>query len=295
MGFSGVHALAGLADRTTGDTEALGLQTLLVADYSALEMAIQGDFALRLFGDDQIAEIYADMARGIDPHSNNARDVFGKWLGWKVPAGQPYAGLTADAIPVQEFKKHPFGAICRDLIKSVWYGLAYGKFNFDTLIGADGKMIGGELSTRMREALLDARPGMRHWFRWVERFINEHHGIYSLGGRWCDLTAEMGSTEEWLHRRAYRRGYNFPMQATGAEIIGDAMVRLLGDEEFRALGYVLCLQVHDELVTRGPLRNVERAGQILKHHMVHATANGTRLLVDLMVETGHGPNYFEAK
>jgi len=278
-----------------GDTVAPGVQTLLVADYSALEMAIQGDFALRLFGDDQIAEMYRGIALKIDPHSNNARDVFGRWLGWKVPPGFSYAGETVDYIPVGEFKDHPFGAVCRYLIKAVWYGLAYGKFNFDTLVGADGKMIGDKTSTRMREALLDARPAMRHWFRWVERFVAKHHGIYSLGGRWCDLSPEMTATDEWLHKRAFRRGYNFPMQATGAEIIGDAMVRLLADKEFRSLGYVLCLQVHDELVTRGPLKHVDRAAQILKRHMTEATANGTRLLVDLQVETGHGPNYFEAK
>lgn len=269
--------------------------TLLVADYRSLEIGVQGDFALRLFGDEQIVEMYRAQADDVDMHSNNAREVFGRWLGWRVPEGMPYGGLTVDAIPVGEFKAHPFGAICRDLIKAVWYGLAYGKFDFSTLRGADGRMIGRDLSTRMREALLDAVPGMRSWFRWVERFVRRHHGIYSLGGRWCDLSLEMSSDEEWMHRRAFRRAYNFPMQATGAELIGDAMVRLLRDEEFRALGYRLCLQVHDELVTRGPLRHVERAGEILRHHMVSATANGTRLLFDLQVSVGHGPNYFEAK
>jgi DNA polymerase I-like protein with 3'-5' exonuclease and polymerase domains len=248
-----------------------------------------------LFGDEQIVEMYRAQAEGVDMHSNNAREVFGRWLGWKVPEGLQYGGLRVDAIPVAEFKAHPFGKVCRDLIKAVWYGLAYGKFDFSTLRGADGKMIGRELSQRMREALLDAVPGMRSWFRWVERFVRKHHGIYSLGGRWCDLSAEMSSFEEWMHRRAFRRAFNFPMQATGAELIGDAMVRLLRDPEFRALGYRLCLQVHDELVTRGPLRHVERAGEILRHHMVSATANGTRLLLDLQVSVGHGPNYFEAK
>jgi DNA polymerase I-like protein with 3'-5' exonuclease and polymerase domains len=272
-------------------------QTLLVADYSSLEIGIQGDYAVRLFGDDQIVQMYVDQAAGVDMHSNNARNVFGKWLGWVVPAGVPYAGLTVDHIPVEEFKKHPFGGKCRDMIKAVWYGLAYGKgaFGFATLVGADGKMIGEELAGRMVEALLDSVPAMRAWFRWAERFVKKHHGIYSLGGRWCDLAPEMESGEEWQERRAYRRAYNFPMQAAGAEIIGDALVRVTADNEFRALGYRVCLQVHDELVTRGPLAHLARATEILTRHMTSATANGTQLLFPLQVSTGHGPNYWEAK
>jgi DNA polymerase I-like protein with 3'-5' exonuclease and polymerase domains len=272
--------------------------TLLVADYSSLEIGIQGDFALRLFGDDQIVEAYVDQeTRGIDMHSNNARNVFGKWLGWTVPAGMEFGGLTVDAIPVEVFKKHPHGKVCRDLIKTLWYGMAYGKqaYGFSTLLGADGKMIGEELAGRMVTALLDSVPAMRAWFRWVERFVKRHHGIYSLGGRWCDLSREMDSGEEWQERRAYRRGYNFPFQATGAEIIGDALCRVQRDEEFRALGYRVCLQVHDELVTRGPLEHLPRARDLLTSHMTSATANGTPLLFPIQVSTGHGANYFEAK
>ncbi len=270
---------------------------LLVADYSSLEIGIQGDFALRLFGDDQIVRMYIDQAKGVDMHSNNARAVFGKWLGWKVPEGCEYAGLTVDHIPVETFKKHPHGKVCRDLIKAIWYGMAYGKgaYGFSTLVGADGKMIGEELAGKMVNALLDAVPAMRRWFEWVEAFVREHHGIYSLGGRWCDLSIEMETDEEWMHRRAFRRAYNFPMQATGAEIIGNAMCRIRRDEEFRDLGYRVCLQVHDELVTRGPAENLSRAAEILTGHMTAATANGVPLMFPVQVSWGSGVNYGEAK
>lgn len=300
-------------------------QTLLVADYSSLEIGIQGDFCLRLFGDGQLVQAYSDQNRcgkkkctrpgcdgpsggkgcNIDMHSNNARAVFGTWLKWVIPAsvkvdGKPilckYAGETVDAIPVAEFKSHPFGAVCRDLIKAIWYGLAYGKgaYGFSTLIGADGRPIGESTAQMMIDALLDAVPGMRRWFQWVEAFVREWHGIYSLGGRWCDLSLEMAG-DEWNHRRAFRRAYNFPMQATGAEIIGDAMVRLMRDAEFRELGFRICLQVHDELVARGPEQNLARAAEILVFHMTHATANGTPLMFPVQVSWGSGANYYEAK
>ena len=280
--------------------------TLLVADYSSLEIGIQGDFCARLFGDQQILQMYDDQAKGIDMHSNNARAVFGQWLKWTIPKevlqdGRivpcEYAGLTADAIPVEKFKKHPFGMILRDMIKAIWYGMAYGKsaYGFSTLLGADGKMIGEVLAGRMVDALLDAVPGMRKWFGWVENFVREHHGIYTLGGRWCDLRDEMESDDEWRWRRAFRRAYNFPMQGTGADIIGTAMVSVTRCPLLRALGFVLILQVHDELVMRGPLEHVERATELLLQHMLSATANGTPLLVKLQAAAGHGENYFEAK
>jgi DNA polymerase I-like protein with 3'-5' exonuclease and polymerase domains len=136
---------------------------------------------------------------------------------------------------------------------------------------------------------------MRRWFRWVEQYVRKHHGIYSLGGRWCDLAPEMESGEEWMQKRAFRRGYNFPFQATGAEIIGDAMVRVMRDEEFRELGYRVCLQVHDELVCRGPIENLQRAEELLRLHMTSATANGTPLLFPIAVSSGSGANYWEAK
>lgn len=280
--------------------------TILVSDYSGLELAVQGDLCLRLFGDEQIVKMYDAQVHGVDMHSNNAREVFGKWLGWKIPPtvlekGVPvlckWAGETVDVIPVEEFKKHPFGKICRDLIKAIWYGMAYGKgaYGFASLVGADGKEIGEQTAGKMVEALLDAVPAMRKWFAWVEEFVRKHHGIYSLGGRWCDLSREMESSNEWDHKRAFRRAYNFPMQASGAEIIGSAMVLVSRCAELLSLGFRTMLQVHDELVLRGPLKHVTRAGELLRGCMEAATANGVALKVKLQTSLGHGDNYFEAK
>ena len=281
-------------------------ETLLVADYSALEVVILADLCLRLFGDDQLAEVTAPGAPDI--HCENARMVFGKYLGWKVPDADqvvgedgkalPYAGLTVDSIPTAEFKTHPYGAVLRDMIKTVWYGLQYGKgaYGFSVLPGPDGKPIGEAVAQAMLDGIEKAIPGPFRWQRWVEKYVKVHHGIYSLGGRWCPLYDETDEwAPDWLRNRGYRRAYNFPIQATGAELIGDATVRLLNDPEWAATGFRVCLQVHDELVARGPVENTERAGAILRRHMTEATANGTQLLVPLQVKVGSGSNYYEAK
>lgn len=291
-------------------------QTLLVSDYSSLEIGIQGDFCLRLFNDPQLVHAYdaqfpARKEDAVDLHSNNARNVFGKWLGWTVPEKMKvkdeygnkkeivpeYAGQTVDNIPVAQFKKHPFGEMLRDMIKAIWYGLAYGKgaYGFSTLKGVDGKMIGEDRAQEMVDALLNAVPGMRKWFKWVEKFVRKHNGIYSLGGRWCDLSDEMESGDEWRFKRAFRRAFNFPMQATGAEIIGDAMVRVMRCRLLKFLGFRTCLQVHDELVMRGPKVNEADALGLLVGHMQSATANGTPLLFKPKVSGGSAANYGAAK
>jgi DNA polymerase-1 len=278
--------------------------TLLVSDQSALEVVVLADLTKRLFGDEQLANAVAPGAPDI--HVVNATRVFGDFLKWRVPAevlveGEKVAcvdaGMLVGEIPVQGFKQHLYGSVLRGLIKTVFYGWAYGKrgYGFATLEGADGRSIGEDRGNDLVAGLMAAMPGLGKWESWVIDYVDEWQGIYSLGGRWCDLSELMNSGQEWMRRRAYRRALNFPCQASGADIMGDAMVRIDADEDLRALGFTIVLQVHDELVLRGPLRNIERATVIVHHHMVSATANGTPLLVPLQASTGHGPDYHSAK
>lgn len=310
LGVPGFDARSRLFDR--GEPQFSGTlaptranQTLVVADYAALEVVILADLCKRLFGDEQLEAMVAPGAPDI--HVENAKMVFGGYLGWTVPefvlqegvrTPCPYAGERVDRIPSGEFKKHPYGAVLRNMIKTVWYGLQYGKgaYGFSTLPGPDGRPIGEEVAQRMLDGIARAVPGPFQWQEWCRNYVDEHRGIYSLGGRWCPLYLETErGAPDWLRNRAYRRAYNFPMQATGAEIIGDAMVRVGNCPEIRALDFRICLQVHDELVLRGPERNVEPVKALVRRHMVESTANGTRLLIPLQVSVGHGPNYYEAK
>ena len=281
------------------------IETLLVADYSALEVVILADLCKRLFGDTQLEAMVAPGAPDI--HVENAKMVFGGYLGWRVPdtclsdgkrVECKYAGQRVDSIPSSEFKKHPYGAILRGMIKTVWYGLQYGKgaYGFSILDGPDGKPIGEKVATDMLGGIEKAVPAIFQWQAWARRFVKENRGIYSLGGRWCPLYEETEpNAPDWLLASAYRRAYNFPMQASGAEIIGDAMLRVGADSWLKEHGFRICLQVHDELVLRGPLEHVEQAKRNVKMHMESATANGTPLLIPLQVSAGHGANYYEAK
>ena len=266
-----------------------GGEVLVVADYAALEVVILADLCLRLFDDGQLAGMVAPGAPDI--HSVNARAVFGQFLGWKLSDGRDVAGLE-----LREFKGEGEAAGLRQMVKTVWYGLQYGKggFGFATLEGVDGRPIGEERATQIVDALLAAVPGLGKWQAWCRDYVDEHGGIYSPDGRWCDLSEEL-SGDEWQRRRGYRRAYNFPMQAGGAGIVGDAMVRLLECPELAAAGHRVCLQVHDEIVLRGPELTSQIASALLVRHMEGATYNGVPLVVPLRASVGVGRTYYDAK
>ncbi len=246
---------------------------LINADYKALELVIMADLCLRLFKDGQLAEAVKPGAQDI--HAVNARMVYGELLGWKHPDGSPISKATIEAFAEDAHCKK-----LRYMIKTLWYKLQYGgnAYGCANIVGPDGQPIGEDGAETMIEAVMTAVPGLRKWQHWCENYVDEHGGIYSLDGRWCDLYEESApDAPEWLIRRGYRRAYNFPLQATGAGIIGNAMVRV---SKCKGLAHPDC-----------PL---DEAVRLLEHHMTSATANGVQLLVPLSVSIGTGESYYEA-
>jgi DNA polymerase-1 len=252
-------------------------RVVLAVDYSALEVVLLAHFCAALFGDLDLA---AAVARGaVDIHSVHTIRVYRDIL----------AAPELLGVQPEEVKKHadPVVNWYRELIKAIWYGLQYGKgaWGFgSTLFNQDGSALGDEAAQKMIDALLDARPGVRLWQDWVWQFIQEHHGIPSLGGRWCDLTDLMRG-DEWRQKRAHRRALNFPEQAGAADLVGWAMHLVNTDEVLRQLGFSLILQIHDELVLEGPECNAEEALMRTQYLM----ENAWPLLCDLQA-TGHYAN-----
>lgn len=264
--------------------------SLVVADYSQLEVVILAHICKVLFGDNQLAEAVAPGAP--DLHGTNARKIFGELLGWSTPGGIRVADLS-----VKDFKnkdiENGYVAWLRDLVKAVWYGIFYGKgpFGFGaTLLDADGLPIGEEKATVILDGLFNSWPSIKRYQEWVREFIKKYKGIPSLGGRWCDLSDLVGG-DKWAFARAWRRALNYPMQAGGADIVGAAMVGVDQSDYLATLDYRLIQQVHDELILRGPTINAEAAATSLLTIMV----NSYPLLIPLQCSIGIGDNYDAAK
>jgi DNA polymerase-1 len=82
---------------------------------------------------------------------------------------------------------------------------------------------------------------------------------------------------------------NSPLQGTAADLIKMAMIRI--DRELARREAKLLLQVHDELVLEAPPGEAEEVAAMVKREMEGVYA----LEVPLVVETGIGPNWRDAK
>lgn len=264
-------------------------KVLVVADFSALEVMLLAHICLALFGDDQLARMTAPGAPDI--HSWNARLVFGEHLDWKLSDGRRVRDL-----PLSAFKDHDDPEACRlrDLIKTVWYGLMYGKGGYgfgSSLLDDNGDPIGEDRATEIVEALLNAVLGIRRYQSWVRDYIHVHRGIPSLAGRWCPLGDLLDMRSRSADNRAWRRALNFPMQAGAADVVGAAMVAVHRDPLLRDLGFVTILQVHDELIIEGPAEGAPKA----RDRLVHLMTNSFPLRVPLAVEAKIATNWHEGK
>lgn len=259
--------------------------SLLCVDYTALEVVIFAHLTKALFGmDDMVAAVQPGAP---DIHSVHALGVFRDHLGVDFLGG----------VQPDQVKKHadPRVQQCRDDIKSIFYGLNYGKGTWgfgNTLFDADGNALGEKRAGAMLDGLFAFRPGIPAFHEWVRDYIRRRLGIPSLAGRWCDLSDLLsGRPTDWALNRAWRRALNFPMQAGGADIIGRAMWLVASCPRLAALGWRLICQIHDELMLEGPTESAEEAKMLVNGHMVGAW----RLHAPLRATGKYGPSWAACK
>jgi DNA polymerase-1 len=272
---------------------------ILGSDQTALEVVVSAHVQNRLFGLTDMVE--AVMPGAPDIHSVHALGVFRDVLGHTYLEGVTPATL----------KKHPDPRVtsCRELIKAVFYGLAYGKEEYgfgNTLFDFEGNSLGEDRAREMLHGLFTLRPGIPLYKDWVREFIAENRGISSLSGRWCDLTELLGKAEEelrrsrrftelwetWAFKKAWRRALNFPMQAGAADIMGAALVAVHLDPILRAMGFFPILQVHDEILLEGPEENAEEASERFLSLMTGAWPT---LRAPLQATSKWGGSWYECK
>lgn len=259
--------------------------TLVVADYSALEVVLMAHILKTLFNDNQLAEMVDPAAPDI--HAVNARRVFTQ-LGWEVN------GRPVSAYSIEDFKEVKGCILLRKMIKAISYGIAYGKsvYGFSTsLHDASGNPIGEEKARAVYDAYMDAIPGIPRYHAWTWDFIKKYKGIVGLGGRWCDLR-ELMEGDEWQQKRAHRVAQNFPLQEGGAAVVGAAGVAIMKDETLRSAGLLAERQVHDEWNWRVPSGvNMPWLQTKIRRHMISSFP----LTVPLQVTMGTGANWHDAK
>ena len=143
------------------------------------------------------------------------------------------------------------------------------------------------------KAYFDRLPGLKAYIDGTKRFAAEHGYVESLLGRrryFPGLTQGGGTREGAIAKaRAEREAINAPIQATAADIIKLAMLRL--PQAFRDAGLTaqMLLQVHDELVVECPTAEVPQVAVIMRAIMESAFT----LDIPLGVEVRTGKNWEE--
>ncbi|MCP9775060.1 DNA polymerase I [Cyanobium sp. WAJ14-Wanaka] len=247
---------------------------LISADYSQIELRI----LTHLSGEEVLVEAYKD---GDDVHALTARLLLDKAAGEQVSAEERRLGKTIN-----------FGVI---------YGMGAQRFARETGVSqAQAKEFLGKYKQRypkvfayleLQERLALSRGYVETIFGRRRPFGFDPTGLGRLLGKdplEIDLeVARRGGMEA----QQLRAAANAPIQGSSADIIKLAMVQL--HDQLIALGLParLLLQVHDELVLEVAPEALETVLSLTRETMERAV----ELSVPLVVETGVGPNWMEAK
>ncbi len=140
-----------------------------------------------------------------------------------------------------------------------------------------------------------AYPGIKRYQDTTKKLAHKQGYVQTITGRKRTLP-EINCGVRHIEASWERKAVNATIQGSAADIVSAAQIRLARDPEFIALGGVMILQVHDEIVAKCPEKNKERVAEIIKYHMENPFGEKVKLNgVDLIAEYGFGATYSEAK
>ncbi len=168
--------------------------------------------------------------------------------------------------------------------------------NFATIYGQGARA----LSLQLKISFAEAKEFIATYF---ERFA----GIRAFLDSQVVKARELGYVETIFGRKRFipevqdrnfntrafgeRMAQNSPLQGSAADLIKIAMLKIADRLPVDGHGARMLLQVHDELVFEVPVDAVEAVRAMVVHEMEHAAA----LSVPLVVATGTGDNWLDAK
>jgi len=232
-----------------------GYATLLVADYSQIELRILAHLS-------EDAGLLDAFAAGEDVHATTAARLF-------------------DMDPAD------VDSTTRDRAKAVNYGLAYGLTAFGL---ARGLGIANDEAQAIVEAYDLRFPRVRGYLDEVVAAAGRDGFTTTLFGRRRYLP-DLTSTDRNRRQIAERMALNAPIQGTAADIIKMAMVALDRDLVAAGVRSRQILQVHDEVI----LEVVPGEEEQVRELTVRALSQVAELRVPLDVDTAFGTTWFDAQ
>lgn len=220
---------------------------LIVADYGQLELRILASMTA-------CKSMIDAFESGGDFHSRTAIDMFDYvkkavdsgdcLLEWDYSQGEPPKPLLKDQFASERRKA-----------KTLNFSIAYGKTAHG--LSQDWGVLPKEAES-MLNAWYRARPEVERWQANKKQIARDYGLTRTLMGRYRQLPEALSGNRRLLGH-AERASINTPIQGGAADIAMMAMVKINQSEKLKRLGWILLLQIHDEVILEGPEETAEEA------------------------------------
>lgn len=258
---------------------------LIVADYGQLELRILASLT-------NCRSMIDAFAAGGDFHSRTALDMF-SYVKDKVDAGECLLEWDyAKGKPPKPLLKDLFAAE-RRRAKTLNFSIAYGKTPHGLAKDWDVSL---EEAKELLNKWYEARPEVHGWQDETKKIARKDGITRTLMGRYRDLPDSKGRKYQG-RARAERASINTPIQGGAADIAMMAMIKINEHPRLKALGWILLLQIHDEVILEGPEETAEEAFEIVLECMQEPWVFGLdKTAVPLIVDgSWNHKSWYEAK
>ncbi|KAG7362751.1 DNA polymerase I [Nitzschia inconspicua] len=259
--------------------------SLIVADYGQLELRLLASMT-------NCKSMINAFASGGDFHSRTALDMFDHvkekvekgevLLEWDFALGDPPKPLLKDEFASERRKA-----------KTLNFSIAYGK----TAHGLSQDWgVTQEEAQEMLQKWYDARPEVRDWQSTTKRYARKLGLTRTLMGRYRQIPEAMGNNKK-LIGHAERASINTPIQGGAADVAMMAMNKINRNGTLKRLGWILLMQIHDEVILEGPEETAKEAFQVVVDCMENPWVTGlAKTAVPLLVDGSYEhKTWYDAK
>jgi len=221
--------------------------TLIVADYGQLELRLLASMT-------NCGSMIEAFEAGGDFHSRTAMDMF-EHVRAKVDAGEVLLEWDySKGDPPKPLLKDEFGSERRKA-KTLNFSIAYGKTAYG--LSKDWGVTTDE-AQEMVDKWYAARPEVLEWQKTTKAYATRFGVTRTLMGRHRQLPEALSSNRKF-QGHAERASINTPIQGGAADVAMMAMNKINSNEKLKRLGWILLLQIHDEVILEGPEETAEEA------------------------------------
>jgi len=258
---------------------------LIVADYGQLELRLLASMT-------NCKSMIEAFEAGGDFHSRTALGMF-DYIQKKVADGECLLEWDySKGDPPKPMLKDEFASERRKA-KTLNFSIAYGKTAHG--LSQDWGVTAAE-AENMLQAWYKARPEVDEWQKQTMNDAKTKGITRTLMGRYRQLPDAKGHNKK-LVGHSLRASINTPIQGGAADIAMMAMIKINDSYKLKKLGWILLMQIHDEVILEGPEETAKEAFEEVLSCMQEPWSLGLeKTAVPLLVDGSYiHDNWYDAK